>query len=175
MIIVQSAFDKALLEVYNHEKFRWWKRLEFSLSIEISMRQAKKIEKWLFCLLTFCSYEASLEADLARLVCAIDMVDGALEKSYMGLFKSGIVGWWNICFRDIWWFVSDRSRPLRKVFDNSSNILIEAHRYISQINFEKNFLLWEFRKISYSNTKFFQDMNFFTKSKSDKWRVAQSL
>ena len=38
MTMVQSAFDEALIEVYNHAKFRWYKRLEFSLSIEIPMR-----------------------------------------------------------------------------------------------------------------------------------------
>ena len=92
MTIVQSAFDKAWIEVCNHEKFRWYKRLEFSLSIEISICQTKNPKKLPFCLLTFRSCEASLEEDLARLVCAIDMVDGALERSYMGLFKRGIVG-----------------------------------------------------------------------------------
>ena len=45
MTIVQRAFDKKFIEVYNHEKFRWYKRLEFSLGIKISMRKTKNSKK----------------------------------------------------------------------------------------------------------------------------------
>ena len=57
----------------------------------------------------------------------------------------------------------------------SSKILIEAHRYISQMILKTAFYGGSSEKSLIQTLNFFQDMNFFTKSKSDKGQVAQSL
>ena len=56
----------------------------------------------LFCFLTFCFHEATLEADLARYKCAMDMVDGALKRSDVDGCERGIA--WSsplLCVRNL--------------------------------------------------------------------------
>ena len=47
----------------------------------------KKLKNRYFLILSFCFHEATLQADLARSVCAMDMVDSALKTLGLTLLK----------------------------------------------------------------------------------------
>ncbi len=54
------------------------------------MGQAKKLQNLLFSILGFCSHDTTLEADPARMACAVDMLDGVSERLDVVLFERGI-------------------------------------------------------------------------------------
>ena len=52
----------------------------------------KKLKNRYFLILSFCFHEATLEADLGRWACDVDMVDSALERLDVALSKRGTIG-----------------------------------------------------------------------------------
>ena len=54
----------------------------------------KKLKNRYFLILSFCFHEATLEADLGRYACDVDMVDSALERPDVALSKRGTI-WLN--------------------------------------------------------------------------------
>ena len=57
------------------------------MRIEVSLGLMKKLKNRYFLILSFCFHEATLEADLDRSVCAMDMVDSALKTLGLALLK----------------------------------------------------------------------------------------
>ena len=55
------------------------------------MDQMKKLKNLYFLILSFCFHDVTLEADLERWACDVDMVDSALERPDVALFKHGTI------------------------------------------------------------------------------------
>ena len=64
--MVDSAFERAWSDAYDCVMYEWYRRLEISLWIEISMGRTKKLENPLFLIVEFCFHGTTLEGDLAR-------------------------------------------------------------------------------------------------------------
>ena len=64
--MVDSAFERSSPNVFDHVVNEWWRRLEISVRIEISMGFTKKLRISIFLIWQFCFHEATLEGDLAR-------------------------------------------------------------------------------------------------------------
>ena len=55
--------------------------------MEISLCLMEKLKNRYFLIFQFCFHEATLQAYLARSVCAVDMVDDALKRLDLALLK----------------------------------------------------------------------------------------
>ena len=56
------------------------------MRIEVSLGLMKKLKNRYFLILSFCFHEATLEADLDRSGCAMDMVDSAFERVWSNVY-----------------------------------------------------------------------------------------